>query len=764
MRSVEAALQRLAQKFGPDVLFLPVEIVDHKTCGFPVACIDAVGIKLTDKCVDEDTFNLEVYVAHEIMHEVVEDESILHVYRANTVNTAADYKINQYLGEFFGYDVQAVKFKGLRSIKYDALSIEQICALLPSKLPQHFNSHMRHPIVIKIAKQLRDALGIKALHPEILKFKYEDAYYSELRKHYPEFKFQNLPNINPDVVVRNLWVRHYQMSPRWIHSSFDRVLSHTQTLSIVPTLTKIDAFDDPEFAMFAAVHLVNTLNEANKIVEKRIIYIDRLISRAKERRIDLKQKLVTLRKKRKYSLSAQSELQDSIDRIPHRIKRLREKQSALEALPKLPDLLKAIPSVRVKRFDPKAGCLSSAINLVSDTPRYDRGHELIKLIRFILKNAGEFLADIEDLYANVKTFAKDFAPDDANDEADAEEKLPKSQKGEQDSDDQEDFENSEDDANSETTDSETEDGSEDTEKPSKGKQSAGSDAAPNDDEDIDVDALGGGDMPDEDSPSQGTGRGSGGKLVTLNTLASNPKIFKAILKSAHDFGAKLIVKPSFKPNDEGMIDRTLTFGTDLTRLPASELGRLGSDFARLSFLVDLANGNLLQYTDLDPRRGPIVLMLDCSGSMGGSYYEMAAGFCLSMIHKLYLSKRGIALIKFSGGVDSIHVWEKGQRVPTLAELAQALSTPSGGGTDFDDALQAFFDVCLKYGWLNAQGLLVSDGYGTISEATKAKKPPGVKTTAVLVSNKKHLPWVDECVNVTRKNMELELVRVGNSMM
>lgn len=725
MRTVEAALQRLATKIGHDVLFLPITLVDAQTCGFPVACIDRGGIKVTNQCIDLDPMNIEVYIAHEIFHEVIFDESLHHVFPAATLNSAEDYKINQHLHELFGYDVLAVKFKGHRDEKFYSLTVEQICAVLPKELSPHFTSTLRHPMVLQIAQDLRTRFGLKNQHKDFIKFKYQDTYYHALRRHYSTFEFENLPNVNPDVVVRHLWVRHFQFGNRWNHEAFGKHLTHSQALSILPNVSSVDTEGDPELSMFAALFIVNTLNNAERLIGRQVNLLEIASERTRDSRTRLRSDLKRLRKANASMKDIES-LEQRIANIPKRLINIRRRLKFYEGLPKLKDLLLAEPSIKVRRVETKWDCLSAAVTVNSDTPRFDRKHEMAYLVRLLLKLVSADLADLDDLYHKINDYAKDFAPDTSTkDDGDAVEEVIVSLSGGTDYGE---------------GDSLSPDTVEDTAAPDSSQSAPILDAQPHDTS------------------------ANRGKLATLNTIAVNPDIFRAILKHAYEFGEKLLVRSSYKANDFGLIDRTMTFGTDLGRLPASELGRLGSEYAKLSFLVDLANGNLLQYADLDPKRGPLVLMLDCSGSMRGKYYEIAAGFCLSMIQRLHQAKRGIMLIKFSAGIDSIHVWDKNTRCPTLSELLQALVTPSMSGTDFDAVLKECFRQVVNLQWTNAQGLLISDGYGSIDDTTITARPSDMRLTGIITTSNVHLSGFDEVIHVSRTGLTLQLTAVGNALL
>ena len=778
MRTVEAALQRLAKDIGPDVLFLPVEIVSEKTCGFPVACIDRFGIKVTEQCVDKDPMNIEVYIAHEIFHEVLEDESLHHLFPARVLNDGTDYKINQYLQEFYSYDVTKVYFAGLRNTKYDNLTIEQICNVLPKPKGAHFTPTLRHPMITQIAKDIRTRHGLEVKHKDFIKFNYGETYYNELRKHYPTFEFENLPNINPDVVVRHLWLRHFQMSQKWEHGVFNKHLTHNQALALIPKTSSVDTEGDPELSMFAAMFIINALNNSHKIIRKQLHRLDRLEDSLVHRKRQLQEQRQVLRKTPGYRKELEA-IEDKLSRIPKRLKSIKKRRRFLENLPKLPDLLKAEPSIRVKRFEPKWGCLSSAQALTSDMPKFDQGHEFVKLVQLFLKYVGADLAELDDIYNHVKDFTKDFAPDteeekeeaDDEDEEDGDVEAALDRITVSSAEDKTDTPAEEKpsagavDEDSDVGDGEEESAASDVgSSPSSDSDERDAKSEHSDERDAKSEHSDGQIASDEPGDGQGKGQGNGGKLATLNTLAINPKIFKSILRHAYDFGEKLMVRPSYKASEDGLIDRTLTFGTDLSRLPSSELGRLGNEYAKLSFLVDLANGNLLQYVDLDPRRGPLVLMLDCSGSMNGKRYEIAAGFCLAMIMKLNKSERGVMLIKFSSGIDSIHIWEKGKSSPTLSDLLKALVTPSMSGTDFDRVMLECFHQLKKLQWRNSQGLLISDGEGGISEATVSQKPTDLKLTAVLMTKKLALKGFEEIIHASRNGLELDLTTVGNSMM
>ena len=708
---VQAALARLYMDLKDPLVFdLPIIIVDANTSGFGVAANFPDGIHITEQALLRDPHNLHVYLAHEILHDVVMDHTLFR-YSADRLNKAYDYFINLLMYDAYGYDARKCYFRGLFEQKYTGKTVREIVNSLPDdKEYIRYTHSVRHPTVIRIAQNLRKSLDIKAVEYSVLapSVHVVDSYYQHLRKHYDSMVFDKLPGIDQESVFRSLWLRCFCEDFTYNHRSFEGHLSNTQVLSVVPKIDNAETMNDPELSMFYVAQLLNFLNASGRCISALIARHTKRIHHNKDLLAHLSRTCPNVLERRAKRA-----------RIKRSIKAAQEKIAKLQKMPQLHQLLESRNRVAVKRHVQKIANLSSRLIVGTDRPRFDRSHETVRMIWFLQKNM-KALLDVFNTYHQMKKLTSQFADDSGENEDD-------------------------DDGG----------GSSDVENLKDKLANGNGDGEDDDDSDGDSDSDSSG---KKDSNSKGNGKGKNRKLETLDVLSAHRNLFASILNHAADFGEKLASNNSSKYTD-GLRPLTLNLGTDLPTVLDSEIGRLGNEYTKLSFLVDLANGNLLQHRDFDPRRSPLVFVLDCSGSMG-SCYDVAAGFVLCMIMKLQHMNRSCALVKFSSTVTEVFVFTKKVSLPNLLRAL----VPDFGGTNFDEALLAAYKVIKQYGWHNAQTLLVSDGHDKISPSVVESKPENTKTTAVLVSGKVKLPGVDDCVLVKRNKLALELTRIGNSVL
>lgn len=238
------------------------------------------------------------------------------------------------------------------------------------------------------------------------------------------------------------------------------------------------------------------------------------------------------------------------------------------------------------------------------------------------------------------------------------------------------------------------------------------------------------------------GRGMGGEdtrkettaevdLRTLDSVRTNMSILKKILIEADVFSEKLANASRSQIDLNAVLDRTLTFGDDVQRADTSALVKLAHEHTKLAFYADLANHSLLQNSGTEPRRGSVIIALDCSGSMAGDPYVIGAGFALAVLRAMTETNRGCALIKFASNVDGMYVCDVGVPVD-MSTLIQALTTPSFGGTDFNCALSQAVLIQDTFNWQNTQMILVTDGHGKINNRLMAEASKRMRVTALSV--------------------------------
>lgn len=268
------------------------------------------------------------------------------------------------------------------------------------------------------------------------------------------------------------------------------------------------------------------------------------------------------------------------------------------------------------------------------------------------------------------------------------------------------------------------------------------------------DPQGAGDSDSSDSQAGGESPNRTNDLVALSKF---PNTFEHILFFYGRFKRSLVAPPKRKLNEYGLVDRTITTGASLAKILPSELARLHLDATRLSFLADLANEQLVSYSDLSSNTLPIILCLDMSGSMM-SVYPIAAGFCLAMATSCLKASRPFALIQFDSRPV---VLSDGTKPPDKSELFQWLVRPSFGGTSFDQPLSTAWSLAEANKWQESQLILITDGAGSIGEQVWAAKPAKLRTTAVLLA-KAYLPQFDIQYRINKGQLERALVRVGTA--
>ena len=217
-------------------------------------------------------------------------------------------------------------------------------------------------------------------------------------------------------------------------------------------------------------------------------------------------------------------------------------------------------------------------------------------------------------------------------------------------------------------------------------------------------------------------------------MRSNVKMLSKILVEANFFEEKLARASKTRIDENSLIDSTYTYGDEIQRADTSGLVKLVDDATRLSFYADVANHALLQHAGTSPRRGSFVICLDCSGSMAGEPYTIAAGFTLAMFKVLQDTQRGCALVKFASNVDGVYVCDTDVPVD-FKRLLQSLTTPSLGGTNFDCAFEQSLLIQDTFGWSNTQLILVTDGCGVISKPALEACSEKMRITGVVVASK-----------------------------
>lgn len=159
----------------------------------------------------------------------------------------------------------------------------------------------------------------------------------------------------------------------------------------------------------------------------------------------------------------------------------------------------------------------------------------------------------------------------------------------------------------------------------------------------------------------------------------------------------------------------VTMGSDLRRILPRELARIANPHPviRAKFVLDYLKGNLLQreMSGYEPAgKGPIIPVVDGSGSMADLKFIWASAVVLAMLSEATRGKRGFACVEFgSDGEMQSWVFAKGEPPDPWRVLDMAGHFFGGGtsiATGLEEALRIMRD---EPGFKAADVVLIGDG-------------------------------------------------------
>ena len=270
----------------------------------------------------------------------------------------------------------------------------------------------------------------------------------------------------------------------------------------------------------------------------------------------------------------------------------------------------------------------------------------------------------------------------------------------------------------------------------------------------------------QDSESNAAKIGADPKQIALDTdfaqlcYESTTKLQK-ILEAYRQADTLLqkIKSKSKKIADVGP-DVLLDYGNDAVRALPEELALLANENTTLEFLSRLAQHQLLMRSPKNNSRSPVVFLLDVSGSMMGSNYDLAVGFILAFFKWLKNEGRGIGLITFSTEIVAEYIVRKNETL-NLMKALRILLTPSFGGTDFNVALKyacartnAEFEKASIFMVTDGGDSLTQNGIEAIHELKENAKIYCITTTRKFGN----LPYVvDSVAHLKPRNLHLEFL-------
>jgi uncharacterized protein with von Willebrand factor type A (vWA) domain len=256
-------------------------------------------------------------------------------------------------------------------------------------------------------------------------------------------------------------------------------------------------------------------------------------------------------------------------------------------------------------------------------------------------------------------------------------------------------------------------------------------------------------------PQAGSGKAEMEKIPLRNqlelaqSLKHQPKI-KDVANWAGRF--KSIARRKQKSKSTESTERSaITQGNKPELLLPTELMRLKNPSTKLDFYRRFVEGETLQYSTLGKDsmgKGPIVLCLDQSGSMG-HIREKAAGFALAIAMIARHQGRDFAYIPFAVMPGEELIAPKGKlSTETIVKIATEFID---GGTNFEKPLHRAAEIIKsKRRFKDADIIFITDGEATVSDTylkryLENKKTFGFQCQSCLVGNKS-----EHIVNILKK--------------
>jgi len=187
---------------------------------------------------------------------------------------------------------------------------------------------------------------------------------------------------------------------------------------------------------------------------------------------------------------------------------------------------------------------------------------------------------------------------------------------------------------------------------------------------------------------------------------------------------------------------SLIFSGDVQRMLPQEMVNLADERLKLLFYARMCERRLLTYQlrgkefrDGERKRGgPVVALLDSSGSMSGEPEMAAKALLLALARRLSEERRPLRALMFSVDVEAYDLYDHSGRSQFLEFLCQTF----GGGTDFDAALRQGIKSLSEPEWQGADILFITDGLarikdrGCLHDWNRLKERQGCRIFTVLV--------------------------------
>lgn len=192
--------------------------------------------------------------------------------------------------------------------------------------------------------------------------------------------------------------------------------------------------------------------------------------------------------------------------------------------------------------------------------------------------------------------------------------------------------------------------------------------------------------------------------------------------------------------------QTVRFSDSINNLLPMEAAKLLNQSLKRKFYADMLERKLLSYQLLGkhytgpPRikpRGPMIVLVDTSGSMHGAPQTLTKSAVLAMAKRMLSQQRDMKVILFASTSQHLEI-ELSSRKKMSEKFLNFLLYTFGGGTDFNTALSSGLKSLKEKDFQGADLLFITDGKSEVSDELvlarweEAKKKYNVKVYSLIV--------------------------------
>ncbi len=192
--------------------------------------------------------------------------------------------------------------------------------------------------------------------------------------------------------------------------------------------------------------------------------------------------------------------------------------------------------------------------------------------------------------------------------------------------------------------------------------------------------------------------------------------------------------------------QTVRFSDSLNNLLPMEAAKLLNPTLKRKFYADMLEGRLLSYQLLGkhftgpPRlkpKGPLIALVDTSGSMHGAPQTLAKSAVLAIAKRMLAQHRDMKVILFASTTQHLEI-ELSSKKRMSEKFLNFLLYTFGGGTDFNTALASGLKSLKEKDFRGADLLFITDGKSEVSDELvlarweEAKKRYNAKIYSLIV--------------------------------